>query len=123
MSDDAPPLNTTMNTEHRNITTSYPQYPHVPIGREAEDDEDNEDFTYKDDEDFTYKDANSSSFYKSGIYMLIIAMAIAHIWTVYTLRTDMNIVLAHQEEKSQQYKHIIQLLQKHTVAQWQIVPA
>jgi hypothetical protein len=47
---------------------------------------------------------------------------IAHLWTVWTLRADINIVLAYQEENSQQYKYIIDLLQN-MKPQYQIVPA
>lgn len=117
--DEPPPITSMPDTENRNITAKYPQYARVPMGAEAID----EDFGYDADSDSDPELANNSSLYTNSLYMLIIAMAIAHLWTVYTLRTDMNIVMAHQEENSLQYKHIIQLLQKNTVAQWQIVPA
>lgn len=119
--DDGPPPITSMSdatSTPQTMTGAYPKYAPIGIGADAEDD-----YGYDADSESDERSSGNSSFYKNSMYMLIFAMAIAHIWTVYTLRTDMNIVLAHQEENSHQYKHIIQMLQKHTIAQWQIVPA
>ena len=116
MSDDGPPPIT--DATSKNLSGNYPKYAHVPIGAQAEDD-----YAYDADSETDESSPEKNSLYKTSMYVLLCAIAIAHVWTIYTLRTDMNIVLAHQEEISHQYKHIIQMLQKHTISQWQIVPA
>jgi len=109
MSDESGPPVTTDTT--RGIKGKYPKYPTTPMP------------TYDDDQesetgDETGEDTQVRSFYSSAFIMFV-----AHMWTVWTLRADINIVLAYQKEHVQQYTHMTTLLQNMKRVQWQIVPA
>ena len=112
MSDDAPPT-TPLNT--RGLKGAYPQYAETPMPAH-----DGYDGDADSDADECEKE---TSVYSGTLYVLFIAIAIAHLWTVWTLRTDINIVLEYQKEHALQYKHITLLLQNMKQVQWQIVPA
>lgn len=117
MSDDAPPTGTdappTGTLHTHGIKGAYPQYAETPMpdhdGYDADSDAD--------------EGEKETSVYSGTLYVLFIAIAIAHLWTVWTLRTDINIVLEYQKEHALQYKHITSLLQNMKQVQWQIVPA
>lgn len=107
--DSGPPIT---SSSDQKLSGSYPQYADTPMP--YDDDEQDEE-----EEDIQ----NTSGVFYNAVTMLAIAIAIAHLWTVWTLRADINIVLAYQKEHAQQYSHIISLLQNMKQVQWQIVPA
>lgn len=55
--------------------------------------------------------------------MAIVAMLLAHLWSLWTLRTDINIIMSYQREHVQQYQHIAHLLQNMHQVKWQMVPS
>ncbi len=98
------------------LSGTYPQYADTPMPF----DDDSQDDPTQDDED---DEQETSGVFYNAFTLLAVAIAIAHLWTVWTLRTNINIVLAYQKEHAQQYSHIIALLQNMKQVQWQIVPA
>ena len=83
---------------------------------------------YPEDEDEEFEDSASdipprNSLFDNAIQVLFIAIAIAHLWTVWTLRADMNIMMQFQKELGQQNKHITDLLHNQHQVKWQIVPS
>ena len=111
--DSGPPIHSSTTQK---LEGTYPRYAETPMPYEdgSQDDEDE----IRDDE----RRDTGGLFYNAAT-LLAFAIAIAHIWTVWTLRTDINIVLEYQKEHAQQYSHIIALLQNMKQVQWQIVPA
>jgi hypothetical protein len=111
MSDDGPPKGA---SSIRKMKGGYPKYAETPMpdGYDGDDDSDSE----------LGSSANTGLF-SNTLQVLFIAIAIAHLWTVWTLRADINIVLEYQKEHAQQYVHITKLLQNMKQVQWQIVPA
>jgi hypothetical protein len=109
MTDDGPPTNGQPPTSLKGRQRGYPE---TPMPYDGDDDADSE----------IDEQPTKGSFFNNAIIVLIGAVMIAHLWTVWTLRADINIVLAYQEENSQQYKYIIDLLQN-MKPQYQIVPA
>jgi|TARA_B110000977_G_scaffold201668_1_gene297623 hypothetical protein len=83
------------------------QYPETPRPTHAE----------------TIVDTENPTIYSSTLVVVCIAIAIAHLWTIWTLRTDINIVMEHHKENLQQYTHISTLLQNMQQVQWRMVPA
>jgi len=61
--------------------------------------------------------------YSNTLVVVCIAIAVAHLWTIWTLRTDINIVMEYHKENIQQYTHISTLLQNMQQVQWRMVPA
>ena len=78
-----------------------------------EDDNDSEDF----------ESIPKNNGFSHALQVILIAIAVALVWSVWTIRADMNILLAYQKEHVQQYTHISKLLQNMKQVQWQIVPA
>ena len=91
------------------------QYPDTPMPNFQEPD-------YDADSDTDSDSQPNNSLFESAIKMLFIAIAIAHLWTVWTLRADMNIMMQFQKEIGQQNKHITDLLHNQHQVKWQIVP-
>lgn len=94
------------------------RYPDTPMPNFEEDGYDGDS-----DTDAEYEKPAKHSFYESAIKVLFIAIAIAHLWTVWTLRADMNIMMQFQKEIGQQNKHITDLLHNQHQVKWQIVPS
>lgn len=67
--------------------------------------------------------AENPTTYSNTLVVVCIAIAIAHLWTIWTLRTDINLVMEHHKENLQQYTHISTLLQNMQQVQWRMVPA
>jgi hypothetical protein len=111
MSDDGPPKG---DSSICNMKGGYPKYAETPMpdGYDGDDDSDSE-----------LGSSASTGLFSNTLQVLFIAIAIAHLWTVWTLRADINIVLEYQKEHAQQYVHITKLLQNMKQVQWQIVPA
>ena len=84
------------------------RYPNTPMPSHFEDDIDDQ--------------TETSSYYSRSMLTLFVAIAIAHLWTVWTLRADMNIVMQFLQEITQQNKHITDLLHNQHQVKWQIVP-
>ena len=106
-----------IDVSHDDMTSSINgrQYPNTPIPNFEEDD--------YDDLDTESVDQPNNSLFESAIKVLFIAIAIAHLWTVWTLRADMNIMMQFQKEIGQQNKHITDLLHNQHQVKWQIVPS
>jgi len=100
---DGPPIGT---TSPKSMTGNYPKYAETPM-------------TYSEEEE---EEPKTSLFY-NAYHIAFIAMVITLVWSVLTIRADMNIVLAYQKEHVQQYSYILKLLQGMKQVQWQIVPA
>lgn len=106
MSDiDAPP---TGNTTNQTMKGTYPQYAETPMPYENESEPDIE--------------ATNVGLIPNAMICILIAIMAVHVWTVWTMRADVNILLAYQKEHAQQYKHIISLVQN-MKPQFQIIPA
>tara|TARA_B110001450_G_scaffold254094_2_gene278812 strand:- start:715 stop:1047 length:333 start_codon:yes stop_codon:yes gene_type:complete len=110
MTDDGPPTDGHTPTSSKGRQRGYPE---TPMPYDGDDDTDSE---------IDVAEATKGSFFNNAFAVLAAAVMVAHLWTVWTLRADINIVLAYQEENSQQYKYIIDLLQN-MKPQYQIVPA
>lgn len=109
MSDDAPP---TGSSNSKKLKGNYPKYAETPMpGYDADADSDEEDTL------------ESSSYFTNAFNVFVLAFFAAQIWVIWTIRADLNIVLAYQKENAQQYAHIVSLLQNQQGQQWQIVPA
>ena len=89
------------------------QYPDTPMPNFHE---------YDADSDTDSDSQPNNSLFGNAIKILCIAIAIAHLWTVWTLRADMNIMMQFQKEIGQQNKHITDLLHNQHQVKWQIVP-
>ena len=113
MADDGPPTDIVDTPPSENGHRQSRMYPETPMPSHFEND-------YED----TSSEAsdNQSSIFGSSLKILFIAIAIAHLWTVWTLRTDMNITLQFLREITQQNKHITDLLHNQHQVKWQIVP-
>lgn len=107
MSDDGPPKG---SASTHNMKGGYPKYAETPMPDNGYDDSESD-------------EAANTGLFSNTLQILFIAIAIAHLWTVWTLRADINIVLEYQKEHAQQYVHIAKLLQNMKQIQWQIVPA
>jgi hypothetical protein len=95
------------------------QYPNTPMPKYQDD---NYDADSDDDSDTESDRQPKNSLFESAIKVLFIAIAVAHLWTVWTLRADMNIMMQFQNEIGQQNKHITDLLHNQHQVKWQIVP-
>ena len=52
---------------------------------------------------------------------VVLAVIIAHLWTVWAMRADVNIMMLHQKETQQQIKHIQQLVETMHTVRWRLV--
>lgn len=98
MDDGGPPIG---NTEEMHMVDNHPRYPNTPEHSHIED----------------------VPTYSNAFIMVSIAITIAHLWTIWTLRTDINIIMEYHKENIQQYTHISTLLQNMQQVQWRMVPA
>jgi len=110
MVDDGPPKS---NVKSNSMNGSYPKYAETPMPGYDEEI----------DSDIEIQELNSTHGFTNPFNILIISILLAHIWIVWTMRTDMNILMAYQKEHAQQYTHIVSLMQNQKQLQWQIVPA
>ena len=117
MSEDSGPPIRSPTTQK--LSGTYPQYADTPMPY----DDDSQDDDSQDDPTQCDEQQETGGVFYNAVTILAIAIAVAHLWTVWTLRADINIVLAYQKEHAQQYSHIIALLQNMKQVQWQIVPA
>lgn len=101
--DEGPPRDSDI---HDHLSRRYPETPMPGDDEGSEPD--------------TGTSANSS--FHGALKVLIITIAIAHLWTVWTLRTDMNIIMQFMNEITQQNKHITGVLHNQRQVRWQIVP-
>jgi hypothetical protein len=108
MADDAPPRDTIeMEDSPPDIQRLRQRYPDTPMPYEDESEG---------------QAAPPSKMLEQTLLILFIAIAIAHLWTIWTLRADINIVMQFQQEITHQNKHIAELLHSQHQVQWQIVP-
>jgi len=106
--DDAPP---TGKSTPQTMEGTYPRYAETPMpGYDGDTDSE--------------PDTEGSNFglIPNAMICVLVAIMAVHMWTVWTMRADVNILLAYQKEHAQQYKHIIELLQN-MKPQFQIIPA
>lgn len=111
--DDGPPTNANIDSPPDITNGISRKYPATPMPSHFEDDE---------SEDYEVAKNESTSIFQSALNVLFIAIAIAHLWTVWTMRTDMNITMQFLREITQQNKHITDLLHNQHQVKWQIVP-
>ncbi|MDA7838955.1 hypothetical protein N9A45_01310 [bacterium] len=111
MVDDGPPTDIVDQPPSENGRHQSRMYPETPMPSQFED-------------DFEVEEHDTSqSFFGSSLKVLFIALAVAHLWTVWTMRTDMNITLQFLREITQQNKHMTDLLHNQHQVKWQIVPS
>jgi|TARA_B110000858_G_scaffold119844_1_gene136931 hypothetical protein len=102
--DAGPPLTLHHNSpEDDSVRDRYPQYPETP--------------------EHSHQEEEPSTLYTNALTCLCIAIAIAHLCSMWTLRTDINILMEYQKENTQQYAHISTLLQNMQQVRWQMVAA
>ena len=110
---DAPPQDSELEGPPDITDNISRQYPETPMPNHfGEDDESETDS----------EPSAESSFFSSSLKIVYIAIAITHLWTVWTMRTDMNILMQFLREITQQNKHITDLLHNQHQVKWQIVP-
>ena len=68
------------------------------------------------------EDLEEPGLFKNMLIIACIAIGLAHVWTMWTLRADVNIIMAYHKENAQQTAHISTLLQNMQQVQWQMVP-
>ena len=107
---DAPPMDDELDTPPEITSGISRQYPETPMPNHFAD-------------DASEQDESSHSVLGTSMKVLLFAIAIAHLWTVWTLRADMNIVMQFLQEITQQNKHITDLLHNQHQVKWQIVPS
>tara|TARA_B000000441_G_C21578904_1_gene253130 strand:- start:220 stop:564 length:345 start_codon:yes stop_codon:yes gene_type:complete len=90
------------------------RYPDTPMPGDPE--EDSEDYSESE------PDTKETSLFDNALKMVFIAIAITHLWTIWTLRTDLNIMMQFLKEITQQNIHITDLLHNQHQVKWQIVP-
>ena len=73
MDDGGPPIG---NTEEMHMVDNHPRYPNTPEHSHIED----------------------VPTYSNAFIMVSIAITIAHLWTIWTLRTDINIIMEYHKE-------------------------
>ena len=112
MVDDGPPKSA---GKPNSISGSYPKYAETPMPGYEDDDET--------DSDIDIHTTNSNSGFLNTLNVLILSILVIVIGMVWTMRTDMNILMAYQKEHAQQYTRIVSLMQNQKQLQWQIVPA
>jgi len=69
------------------------------------------------------EDEAPRSCWNNSFLLLFIAIAIGHFWTIMALQTDVNIIMAYQQEHVGQYKHMVDLLENMQQVKWQMVPS
>jgi len=114
---DGPPRSTESPPDITN--TRYQRYPETPMPANNTVDDD----TSEADQDEEASQDSSSSLLTQAMTIAVGAMLIAHIWSLWTLRTDVNIIMSYQREHVQQYQHIAHLLQNMHQVKWQMIPA
>lgn len=98
------------------ITSRYPQYAETPMPGNAES------AGSESDEEYDIRSDQTSPFYKNAMFVCIIGIFISHLWSMWTLSADVNILMAYQTEHAEQYKHIARLLENMHQVKWQMVP-
>lgn len=98
MDDDGPPIGTPGDLH---MTDNHPRYANPPEHSHTED----------------------IPTHSNAFLVVCIAITIAHLWTIWTLRTDINIIMEYHKENIQQYTHISTLLQNMQQVQWRMVPS
>lgn len=109
---DAPPMDSDLDDLPEQNSNSNRQYPRTPMPNQFDDDV----------SDAGSDESSGSGIWSTSLKVLFIAIAIAHLWTVWTVRTDMNILMQFLREITQQNKHITDLLHNQHQVKWQIVP-
>lgn len=100
-SDDGPPMGSSPEQLHR--SENHPRYPETP--------------------GHSHRENQQSNNYSTTFLVVCLAIAIAHLGALWTLRTDINALLEYHKESRQQYTHLSTLLQNMQVVQWRMVPA
>ena len=113
MVDDGPPKS---GAKTNSISGSYPKYAETPMPNGYEEDDET-------DSDIDIHTSNSNSGFLNTFNVLILSILVILTGIVWTMRTDMNILIAYQKEHAQQYTHMVSLMQNQKQLQWQIVPA
>ena len=117
MSNEGPPINSEDSPPDIDEISGR-QYPETPMPNNYKDDEEYDNNDYEEET----QNANKLDLFENTLKVLFIAIAVAHLFTVWTLRADINIIMQYQNELAQQNKHITELLHNQHQVKWQIVP-
>lgn len=98
------------------------QYPETPMPADEYDEDDDayEDLPRHEEPEGEGKECRP---FENFMFVVFVAIAVAHFCTVWTLQTDVNILMQYQKEHVDQYKHIAKLLENMHQVKWQMVPA
>tara|TARA_B110000971_G_C20017372_1_gene504611 strand:- start:1337 stop:1663 length:327 start_codon:yes stop_codon:yes gene_type:complete len=105
MSDDGPPRDTDFETESNesdeDIAEVRRRYPETPI----------------------HNGTTPKALPIAEICMVttLLAVIVAHLWTVYSMRADLSILTVNQQETQQQISHIAKLVETMHQVRWRIV--
>lgn len=115
----APP---TVNDDTPPQTTGLRQrkYPETPMPNAEYDEDEYEDLPRHEEPE---SDRKECRLFENLMFIVFVAVTVAHFWTVWTLQTDVNILMQYQKEHVDQYKHIAKLLENMHQVKWQMVPA
>jgi len=100
MVDDAPPLDTELQEEDDESRT-YRQYPTTPLHNDTI--------------------PKPLPLTEICIFSILLAIIVAHLWTVWSMRADVNIMMVRQKETQQQISHITKLVETMHTVRWRIV--
>lgn len=109
--DDGPPTDIVHESRSERDRPSGRRYPDTPMPQHFEDDADDED-----------TEEPNTSILGSSLKFVVAVLFITHMWIVWTMRTDMNIILQFLQEITQQNIHMTSVLHNQHQVKWQIVP-
>jgi len=96
-----PPLDTDLQEDDQEDDQTYRQYPTTPLHNGT-----------------TPKPLPIAEI---CIFSIVLAIIVAHLWTVWSMRADVNIMMAQQKEIQQQISHITKLVETMHTVRWRIV--
>ena len=99
------------------------KYPNTPMPADDYVEGDEEDYEDLPRHEEPEGDRKECRLFENLMFIVFVAVAVAHFWTVWTLQADVNILMQYQKEHVDQYKHIAKLLESMHQVKWQMVPA
>jgi len=111
-------------SDSADLRRRYPQTPMPTSDERLTSDEEDESFedlpTHEEPET---DDRKEYRLCENLMYLILVAITIAHFLTVWTLQADVNILMQYQKEQVDHYKHIAKLLENMHQVKWHMVPA
>lgn len=102
-SDGGPPSERQEELPSIDDTHAHPRYPATPL--------------------HSHQEPPASSFWKSTLQVLCLAMVVSHVVMIWTLRTDVNRLEAYQKDLNSQFIHVFKMVQDMKQVEWRMVPA